>query len=170
MIPKYIHAGCYLRPNPSLNSNDEIYRPIEGSIHVKQLTSGGDVEISLDVSGFDSRALHAFHVHSYGYIGDTGCDDTGGHYNPYGKWHGAPQDSERHVGDLGNIQSDDDGNVKIVMRDNVASLVGEDSIIGRSFVVHVGVDDLGRGGDEGSRTTGNAGPRLACCVIGHIPD
>ena len=28
-----------------------------------------------------------------------------------------------------------------------------------------GQDDLGRGGDSGSLKTGNAGSRLACCVI-----
>jgi len=32
--------------------------------------------------------------------------------------------------------------------------------------VHVDEDDLGRGGHELSKTTGNAGGRLACGVIG----
>jgi len=31
--------------------------------------------------------------------------------------------------------------------------------------VHEGQDDLGLGNDEGSRTTGNAGPRYGCCII-----
>ena len=45
-------------------------------------------------------------------------------------------------------------------------LCGDRSVIGRSFVVHAGVDDLGKGGHELSPTTGNAGGRLACGVIG----
>jgi len=33
-------------------------------------------------------------------------------------------------------------------------------------VIHAGKDDLGKGGDEGSLKTGNAGGRVACAVIG----
>ena len=45
-------------------------------------------------------------------------------------------------------------------------IYGENSVIGRSFVVHADVDDLGDGGHELSPTTGNAGARLACGTIG----
>lgn len=46
------------------------------------------------------------------------------------------------------------------------SLFGENSVLGRSMVVHAKEDDLGRGGDEESKKTGNSGKRLACGVIG----
>ena len=45
-------------------------------------------------------------------------------------------------------------------------LYGEFSVIGRSCVCHADADDLGLGGHELSSTTGNAGARLCCGVIG----
>ena len=72
----------------------------------------------------------------------------------------------RHVGDLGNVTAGEDGVAKYEIEDALVQLCGETSVIGRSFVVHAGVDDLGQGGHELSATTGNAGGRLACGVIG----
>jgi superoxide dismutase, Cu-Zn family len=46
------------------------------------------------------------------------------------------------------------------------SLFGDDSIVGRSCVIHKNEDDLGKGGHADSLTTGNSGPRVACGVIG----
>lgn len=41
----------------------------------------------------------------------------------------------RHVGDLGNVYADEDGTVKVVKRDFLVSLVGDQNVLGRSFVV-----------------------------------
>ena len=40
--------------------------------------------------------------------------------------------------------------------------------MGRSVVVHAKEDDLGLGHDKGSLTTGNAGTRIGCGVIGRL--
>lgn len=72
----------------------------------------------------------------------------------------------RHVGDLGNCEADKDGIATISFTDKIISLSGKNSIIGRGVVVHEGEDDLGLGGHDLSSTTGNAGGRLACGIIG----
>ncbi|XP_070559064.1 uncharacterized protein [Ptychodera flava] len=169
-ITETTYAGCYIFPNPAMSPSLRSYLPIQGRLSVSQRAADDPIVINLDLIGFTPNTTHGFHVHQYGYIdSQRGCSATGGHYNPHDKVHGSPEDEERHVGDLGNIVSDGDGKIQLSMTDNVASLLGPNSIIGRSFVIHAGVDDLGQGGDQGSLTTGNAGARLGCCVIGRVP-
>ena len=52
------------------------------------------------------------------------------------KKHGAPSDSERHFGDLGNIQRNSSGIAKFSFTDKLLTLNVPFSIIGRSVVVH----------------------------------
>ncbi len=96
----------------------------------------------------------------------NGCTSAGPHFNPHGKTHGAMDDEERHVGDLGNVSAGEDGVAKFDFTDKLVKLNGPLSVIGRTMVVHADQDDLGKGGVELSKTTGNAGARLACGVIG----
>ena len=95
-----------------------------------------------------------------------GCKTAGPHWNPTGVVHGGPGKDIRHHGDLGNIEADEAGKGVMNTTDDRLMLYGVDSIIGRSMVCHAGIDDLGEGGHELSSTTGNAGGRLACGVIG----
>ncbi|KAI0697901.1 superoxide dismutase [Cytidiella melzeri] len=136
-----------------------------GVVVFEQSTPLGAVTITGDLKGLDSSALRGFHVHVSGDL-SGGCASAGSHFNPFNENHGAPQDSHRHVGDLGNIQSDAKGNSKFTIQDKLITLNGPLSIIGRSVVLHAGTDDLGLGGNEESLKTGNAGGRAACGVIG----
>lgn len=122
------------------------------------------MEVTGEISGL-SKGLHGFHVHEFG-DNTNGCISAGAHFNPHNKVHGGPDHEVRHVGDLGNINAGDDGVAKIDIRDSIISLQGEHNVIGRTVVVHADPDDLGQGGHDLSKTTGNAGGRLACGVIG----
>ena len=81
--------------------------------------------------------------------------------------HGSPKSSMRHVGDLGNIFTNAEGNTDIEIVDMTITLEANSNynILNRAIVVHAGEDDLGLGGDSGSMSTGNAGSRLACGLI-----
>ena len=108
---------------------------------------------------------HGLHIHVFGDFTE-GFITAGGIFNPFGRNHGAPDDEERMVGDLGNIDVDEDGLAHINIEDRQVKLIGPHSVIGRSIIVKSDMDDLGRGGHEFSLSTGNSGTRIAAGVIG----
>jgi Cu-Zn family superoxide dismutase len=113
------------------------------------------------------NSSHGFHIHEAGDLSDK-CMGACAHFNPYGKKHGGPTSKERHVGDLGNIRFDARGVAKFRMEDNLVKLRGtKANVIGRSVVIHEDPDDLGMGTYTDSLTTGHAGKRITCAVIGY---
>ncbi|KAK3769798.1 hypothetical protein RRG08_046903 [Elysia crispata] len=166
-------AVCYVQPDPSSSQQVEGWVAFfQSMIFIVQGDPNGNTDIHVSLSGFSPLApdgrnrKHGFHIHEYGDL-SGGCASTGGHFNPTGDKHGGPNDALRHFGDLGNTNQGDDGNVFEIFSDRVVTLYGQYSVIGRSVVIHEQADDLGVVGDEGSLTTGNAGARIACCVIGN---
>jgi len=138
-----------------------------GTVYFAQEGDGKPVHVTGEIKGL-TPGLHGFHVHKWG---DTsnGCHSAGEHFNPFNKEHGGPGSAERHAGDLGNIEADKNGVAKIDIIDDVITLYGQFSIVGRTMVVHEKEDDLGtgRGGTMiESKKTGNAGERFGCGVIG----
>ena len=119
------------------------------------------VECNLTCDESVSPGLHGLHVHKCGDLSD-GCASTCSHYNPEGTVHGGATGTKRHRGDLGNINVLSNGKCQ----DSFIVNVNVDEIIGRGLILHEGEDDLGKGGNEESLKTGNAGKRIACGVIG----
>jgi len=134
---------------------------VQGDIVIVDNHSGL-VEIIGNLTGIEGR--HGFHIHTLGNLAN-GCKSAAGHFNPENKEHGAPLSEDRHVGDLGNVDFINRTSI-FTRRDSMVKLGGVNSVIGRSFVIHQSQDDLGAGGAHDSKTSGNAGPRIACCVIG----
>ncbi|QLG71458.1 hypothetical protein HG535_0B05000 [Zygotorulaspora mrakii] len=138
---------------------------VSGVVYFEQEKEEDLTNISWEITGNDANALRGFHIHEFG-DNTNGCTSAGPHYNPFGKTHGAPEVEQRHVGDMGNVSTDASGVARGSMKDRLIKLIGPTSILGRTVVIHGGQDDLGKGGNEESLKTGNAGGRNACGVIG----
>jgi len=137
---------------------------VQGTLFFEQAGDSNPVKVTGEVTGL-KKGLHGFHIHEFG-DNTNGCTSAGPHFNPLGKEHGGPDAAVRHVGDLGNVEAGADGVAKVNISDKQIQLQGAHSIVGRTLVVHADPDDMGQGGHELSKTTGNAGARLACGVIG----
>ena len=139
---------------------------MSGTVEFSQSDESSPVTINYNITGNDASAERGFHIHQFG-DNTNGCTSAGPHFNPLGKKHGGPDaGDERHAGDLGNVKTDADGVAKGTITDRHLKLIGPESIIGRTVVIHAGTDDLGQGGNDESAKTGNAGGRNACGVIG----
>ncbi|XP_025743584.1 extracellular superoxide dismutase [Cu-Zn] [Callorhinus ursinus] len=153
-----LHAACRVQPSATL---DAAQPRVSGLVLFRQLAPGARLEAFFDLEGFPAEAnssSRAIHVHQFGDL-SQGCESTGAHYNPLAVPH--PQ----HPGDFGNFAVRD-GRLFKHRGGLAASLAGPHSIVGRAVVVHAGEDDLGRGSNPASVENGNAGRRLACCVVG----
>jgi Cu-Zn family superoxide dismutase len=138
-------------------------KPTEGSTVAGTVTftaENGAVRVVAVVDGLEP-GLHGFHIHEYGDCSAPDAASAGGHFNPGGTPHGAPDAplEQRHAGDLGNVEADAAGKAHYERVDQVISLAGPNSIVGKAVIVHAQGDDLT------SQPTGDAGPRLACGVI-----
>jgi Cu-Zn family superoxide dismutase len=120
----------------------------------------GQVEIEAKLTGLPPNSKHAIHIHQYGDLTSKDGKSAGDHYNPMGHPHGLPDKGNRHAGDFGNLETDQNGNANFKLTVDNISLAGRLSpIIGRAVVVHAKPDD-------GSQPLGNAGDRIAIGVIG----
>ena len=128
------------------------------------------VIIDVNISGLKKEGLHGFHVHEAGDLTDQ-CESMCAHFNPYNKNHGCASTLERHVGDLGNLVTDNKGVANYRFYDDSIKLRGtKANIMGRGLIIHADEDDCGQGGNKMSLITGNAGKRIACAVIGYSKD
>ena len=158
------------------------HKDIKGTVQFHQCGNGQEgTWVKINLYNFDPNKTHAIHIHEYG-DETNGCVSLGGHWNPDGTTHGSLYlDMPSHAGDMiNNLKSDQNGRFNRIYMDPRITLQGtvDQTIIGRSIVIHYGQDDLGLGGIDpynaevraGSLKTGNAGKRMACAIIGRAKD
>lgn len=109
--------------------------------------------------------FHGFHVHGTGRCDAPAFTSAGGHYNPSGADHGD------HAGDLPSLLVGADGRGMLAAATDRFSLGDLRDADGSAVMVHSGRDNLANiparygGPDQETRTTGDAGSRLACGVV-----
>jgi Cu-Zn family superoxide dismutase len=142
-------AKCVLYPTQG--------NKVNGVINFIATDSG--MKVTGNIQGL-TKGKHGIHIHECGDCSAADGSSAGGHFNPMGKSHGGPMDMNRHEGDMGNVMADDSGKAHISYYDKMLSFDGDNSIIGRSVIIHKGEDDFK------TQPTGNSGARVACGVIG----
>lgn len=144
------------------NQGVAVIQPTEGnevSGTITFMASQAGVRVEGNLSGL-SEGEHGFHVHQYGDCSAGDGTSAGGHYNPTDTEHAGRTDDPRHMGDMGNISANAQGEATVSYVDSVLQLNGPDSILGRSVIVHAEQDDTA------SQPSGDAGARVGCGVIG----
>lgn len=155
------HHGTHVEAAP-VESAICILVPVGGSgvSGVVRFAKKGDVlAVTGKITGL-TPGKHGFHVHEFGDLSDTRQGlSVGGHFNPAHAKHGNREDKERHAGDFGNLEADNQGVAAIDFTDSVVRLTGLHGILGRSLVVHANADKF-------TQPVGDAGGRVAIGAIG----
>jgi len=155
-------AGLRVGAQHEVTKAVAVIQPTEGNKVFGTVTFtqvGSNVKVSAQIEGL-TPGKHGFHIHDFGDCSSKDGAAAGGHFNPAGSQHGAPEGTQRHAGDMGNIEANQEGMARLEYNDPVMKMNGAGSIIGRGIIVHANADDMK------TQPTGNAGGRLACGAIG----
>lgn len=121
----------------------------------------GEVLMKAKIKGL-KPGDHAIHIHAVGDCSSADGSSASGHWNPtntdHGKWGTAPF----HIGDIGNIEADADGNGTFTRETDLWCIDCDDAtydIVGKAIIIHAGPDDFS------SQPAGAAGDRIGCGEI-----
>jgi len=147
----------------NIESAIAVLYPTEGSETNGQITftkmADGRIKVNAEVYNL-TPGKHGFHVHEKGDCSGNDGKTAGGHFFTDHENHGALENNETHVGDLGNLEANEEGVANTSFITEKLSFSGAENIIGRGIIIHAGEDDTK------TQPTGGAGARVACGVIG----
>ena len=118
----------------------------------------GGVRVVAELSGL-KPGKHGLHVHEKGDCSAPDASSAGDHFNPTPAPHGSRDEKSAHIGDMGNIVANEDGEARLEYVDPHMALQGEKSILGKAVIVHAQADDLT------TQPSGDSGARVGCGVV-----
>ncbi|NDC83419.1 superoxide dismutase family protein [bacterium] len=134
---------------------------VSGKFELRPTSNG--LILTGQLSGLTPSSNHGFHIHECGDCSAIDGTSAGSHFNPTGQKHGGFHLEEHHAGDLGNIQTDPEGDAFVTVLIPNASLLGDYGVIGRSIIIHAKEDDFT------TQPSGGSGGRIGCGIIGLKP-
>lgn len=131
---------------------------LAGTAKLEEVTGG--VRIQVSVHDAPPNAKLAVHVNEKGDCADLGDNGAGEHWNPRHTEHGPPDAVDHHLGDLGNLPTDESGKGELLILTSGGNLRKDDpmSFVGRSIVVEDRADD-------GKPPRGGSGKPIGCAPI-----
>lgn len=121
----------------------------------------GKVKVEVNMTGLDPNSQHGIHIFEFGDCSAPDAVSVGEHYNPEGKPHGGLKGPARHLGDLGNLNTDKKGEAHLsFVVENMSINTNLNPVLGRALVIDKNPDDLT------SQPSGGLSPRVSCGVIG----
>ncbi len=153
-------------PAPMINHAEAILSgtyadtTVEGKVKF-DLDPVGKVKMTLEITIPEKAGKSvAIHIHEHGDCGESG-NQAHGHWNPLNTLHGKWGSPGFHAGDIGNLKLNTKGEGYMSLITDLWTLGGrpDKNILGRSIIVHGGMDDYK------TQPTGNAGTRIGCGII-----
>ena len=138
-----------------INANSESI----GQIKLSEMTDG--VELDIQLEGLPPGG-HGIHFHEKGICEAPDFVTAGSHLNPNGNEHGLMNPEGAHLGDLTNIEADDQGKVSVQLKSNMTLNDEKNTLLpmtGTAIVIHKNPDD------GISQPAGGAGERIACGIV-----
>lgn len=155
--------GCRYSSDIGTSEKVDLYNREGDRVGTAKLTEESDgVKVKLDVKGL-KPGFHGVHIHENGLCEPPNFESAGNHLNPDKKKHGLLHPKGHHLGDLPNIEADDEGEVKEELKIKDATFkAGKNSLRSRdgSAIIITSKRDDGM-----TQISGDSGERIICGVI-----
>lgn len=122
--------------------------------------TGAQVKLTASIANAPPNSTLGFHIHVNAACGSDGME-AGGHWNPTDAEHGKWDQGAHHLGDIGNVNTDESGkaNIEVTTSHWTIGTGLETDIVNHAVILHAMADDFA------TQPTGNAGARISCGVI-----